>query len=60
VLHSPAFRQAYTAAIPAGRYGLTTEIAAMAAFLASDQAAYISGAVIPVDGGFYAAGARGV
>ncbi|NCW41054.1 MAG: SDR family oxidoreductase, partial [Betaproteobacteria bacterium] len=36
------------------------EIAAMAAFLASDQAAYISGAVIPVDGGFYAAGARGV
>jgi len=60
VLHSPASRQAYTAAIPAGRYGLTTEIAAMAAFLASDQAAYISGAVIPVDGGFYAAGARGV
>jgi len=60
VLHSPAFRKAYTAAIPAGRYGLTTEIAAMAAFLASDQAAYVSGAAIPVDGGFYAAGARGV
>ena len=60
VLHSPAFRQAYTAAIPAGRYGLTTEIAAMVAFLASDHAAYISGAVIPVDGGFYASGARGV
>jgi 3-oxoacyl-[acyl-carrier protein] reductase len=60
VLHSPAFRKAYTAAIPAGRYGLTTEIAAMASFLASDQAAYISGTAIPVDGGFYAAGARGV
>jgi 3-oxoacyl-[acyl-carrier protein] reductase len=60
VLHSAEFRRAYTAAIPAGRYGLTTEIAAMAAFLASDQAAYISGAAIPVDGGFLAAGARGV
>ena len=37
-----------------------TEIAAMASFLASDHAAYISGTAIPVDGGFYAAGARGV
>ena len=60
VLHSAEFRRAYTAAIPAGGYGLTTEIAAMAAFLASDHAAYISGAEIPVDGGFMASGARGV
>jgi NAD(P)-dependent dehydrogenase (short-subunit alcohol dehydrogenase family) len=59
VLHSAAFRTAYTNAIPAGRYGLPEEIAAIASFLASDKAAYISGTTIPVDGGFMAAGARG-
>jgi NAD(P)-dependent dehydrogenase (short-subunit alcohol dehydrogenase family) len=37
--------------IPAGRFGRVEEVAALAAFLASDDAAYISGAVIPIDGG---------
>jgi len=37
--------------IPARRIGLPAEIAATACFLASEQAAYISGAVVPVDGG---------
>jgi 3-oxoacyl-[acyl-carrier protein] reductase len=37
--------------IPARRVGSPAEIAATACFLASEQAAYISGAVIPVDGG---------
>jgi 3-oxoacyl-[acyl-carrier protein] reductase len=60
VLHSEAFRRQYTSAIPGGRYGLTTEIAATAAFLASEQAAYINGVALPVDGGFMATGARGV
>ncbi len=60
VLHSEAFRRQYTAAIPGGRYGLATEIAATAAFLASEQAAYINGVALPVDGGFMASGARGV
>lgn len=60
VLHSEAFRRQYKAAIPGGRYGLATEIAATAAFLASDQAAYINGVALPVDGGFMASGARGV
>ncbi len=60
VLHSQAFRQQYTAAIPAGRYGLTQEIAGAVAFLASEEAAYINGVALPVDGGFMASGARGV
>ena len=44
-------RQEYQAAIPARRYGQADEVAAAISFLVSDEAAYISGAVIPVDGG---------
>lgn len=41
-------------AIPLGRYGTADEIAALVAFLASPQAAFISGATINVDGGLIA------
>lgn len=41
----------YKRAIPVGRYGTAAEVAGVAAWLASDDAAYITGAVIPVDGG---------
>ncbi|MBK6887258.1 MAG: 3-oxoacyl-ACP reductase FabG [Tetrasphaera sp.] len=44
-------QQAYKAAIPAGRFATPAEVAAAVVFLASQDAAYISGAVIPVDGG---------
>lgn len=41
----------YKRNIPAGRFAQPSEVAAAVAWLASDDAAYISGAVIPVDGG---------
>jgi NAD(P)-dependent dehydrogenase (short-subunit alcohol dehydrogenase family) len=39
------------AEIPLGRLGRVEEVAALAAFLASDESTYITGAVIPIDGG---------
>ncbi len=41
----------YKRSIPAGRFATTDEVAGVVAWIASDDAAYISGAVIPVDGG---------
>ena len=45
-----------TKAIPAGRIGRPEELGALVAFLASEQAAYISGTTIQIDGG----GSRGI
>ena len=48
----PAEQQAqYKAQIPAGRFASPEEVAKVITWLASDDAAYVSGAVIPVDGG---------
>jgi 3-oxoacyl-[acyl-carrier protein] reductase len=48
----PEAQQAdYKKSIPAGRFASPSEVAKVIAWLASDDAAYISGAVIPVDGG---------
>jgi len=44
-------RTEYRKAIPAGRFAEPEEVAGVVAWLASDAAGYISGAVIPVDGG---------
>lgn len=44
-------RAAYQQQIPLGRLGGSAEVAGAVVWLASDQAAYVTGAVIPVDGG---------
>ncbi len=46
-------RDAYAEAVPLGRLGEPDEVAETVRFLASDGAAYITGAVIPVDGGLF-------
>ncbi|MDO5738644.1 MAG: beta-ketoacyl-ACP reductase [Ornithinimicrobium sp.] len=48
---SEELRKSYLAGIPAGRFATTQEVAGAVRFLAGPDAAYISGAVIPVDGG---------
>lgn len=54
--HTPATRQSYHQRIPLHRYGSCAEVAAAALFLASDEASFVHGHVLNVDGGFGAAG----
>lgn len=49
---NPKQYEEITSRIPAGRWGNMEDLQGLAVFLASDASAYISGAVIPVDGGF--------
>ncbi|MCC6833309.1 MAG: SDR family oxidoreductase [Thermoleophilia bacterium] len=48
--HPPARRLALAAAHPLGRVGTPVEVASVASFLCSADAAFVSGAIIPVDG----------
>ena len=48
---SPELQASYIKQIPAGRYASPAEVAKVITWLASDDSGYISGAVIPVDGG---------
>jgi len=56
--HNDERRSAWHNAVPLGRYGEPEEAAAAALFLASDDASYMTGQTISVDGGFTAAGLR--
>ncbi|MEH3099951.1 SDR family NAD(P)-dependent oxidoreductase [Sphingomonas adhaesiva] len=50
----PGLRAEWEQVVPAGRFARAEEIAAVAAFLASDDASAVTGAAIPVDGGLTA------
>lgn len=55
-MHSEETRHVYRAGIPMDRYGTPQEVSSAALFLASEEARYITGHVLVVDGGFLAAG----
>ncbi len=42
-----------TAEVPLGRFGTPQEVADLIAFLVSDRASYLTGTLIPIDGGLY-------
>ena len=46
----------FLARTPMGRFGDDTELIGTAVFLASDAASFVTGAIIPVDGGILASG----
>jgi len=56
--HNDERRETWLRTIPMGRYGEPHEIAAAALFLASEDASYMTGQTIAVDGGFTIAGLR--
>jgi len=56
LVHTVAIRSDYHDVIPLNRYGTPEEIAGAVGFLCSEQAAYINGQVLAVDGGFDASG----
>jgi gluconate 5-dehydrogenase len=55
VLDTKEFQAYMAATVPMQRYGHEGELNAGAIFLASDEASYVSGAILPIDGGWSAA-----
>jgi NAD(P)-dependent dehydrogenase (short-subunit alcohol dehydrogenase family) len=50
--NDPARRAAIVARTPLGRWGQPSDVAGAALFLASPAAAFITGTILPVDGGY--------
>lgn len=55
-VHTENVRNQWHSRVPMRRYGTTEEIASAVAFLISDDASYVNGQVLAVDGGFISAG----
>lgn len=55
-MHDAQTRESYCARIPANRYGTPEEVANVATFLLSKEAAYVNGVIMPIDGGFMGGG----
>ena len=51
-LITPEFTQYMQATVPLGRYGKSGELNPAAIFLASDEASYVTGVILPIDGGY--------
>lgn len=54
--HSERMANSYRAMVPMRRYGRPEEVASAVSFLCSEEASYITGHTLPVDGGYMAAG----
>jgi NAD(P)-dependent dehydrogenase (short-subunit alcohol dehydrogenase family) len=54
IMSDPAWRARMAARYPLGRFGHVDDVAAAILFLASDEAAFITGVALPVDGGYTA------
>ena len=54
VLDSDYFKEFANSHVPMKRYGKSGELNAGAIFLASDEASYVTGVILPIDGGYTA------
>ena len=55
-IHNTSSRESYERLIPLGRYGTVEEVADAALFLAGEQAGFVNGHTLFVDGGYMASG----